>query len=191
VSPKNFILPRKGEEKVKKTNWKRLWRRIHYWIAIITAIPVIIVIVTGIILQFKKQSDWIQPPSMKGISTEPAISMEDILEAAKSVPEAEVESWDDIERLDVRPGKGIIKIRPVNLNEIQIDHQTGEILQIAYRRSDILEDMHTGAYYLRKYAQHWIFVPAEIGLGLLWLTGMYMFFLPYYTKWQKNRKKSS
>ena len=71
-------------------------------------------------MQFKKQSNWIQPNVEKTSTNKPTMLIS-YLEAAKSVPEAEIESWDDISRIDIRPEKGIAKIRSNNHWEIQID----------------------------------------------------------------------
>jgi hypothetical protein len=59
----------------------------------------------------KKVSPYIQPTTQHGTGTEPVIGFERILKVARSVPEAEIESWEDIDRLDVRPGKGVVKVR--------------------------------------------------------------------------------
>ncbi|MDC0857462.1 PepSY-associated TM helix domain-containing protein [Rickettsiales bacterium] len=76
-----------------KINWKILNRKIHYWGSIACALPVIIIIITGMLLLFKKQSDWIQPSSMRGESKVPTIQFEEILDAAKSVEAANIDSW--------------------------------------------------------------------------------------------------
>ena len=70
-----------------------------------------IIIVTGAILQLKKEVNWIQPPTRQGIGSRLSISFDDILKVASTVPEADIQSWDDIDRLDVRPGKGMLKVR--------------------------------------------------------------------------------
>ena len=46
----------------------KLNRLFHRWGAIIVALPVLVVIVTGIILQLKKEFVWIQPATQKGSS---------------------------------------------------------------------------------------------------------------------------
>ena len=38
-----------------------LTRRIHYWAAIIAAAPLLVVVVSGILLQLKKDWTWVQP----------------------------------------------------------------------------------------------------------------------------------
>lgn len=172
-----------------KINWNQLNRKTHFWGAAICAIPVIIMIVTGMILQFKKESDWVQPPSMKGSGKIPTIAFATVLEAAQSVEKVGIQSWSDIDRLDVRPTKGIIKIRANNRWEIQIDHQTGEVLTTAYRRSDLIESIHDGSFF-HEYAKLWLFFPAAVILLVLWITGMYLFIKTLITRSKKKRKSA-
>ena len=72
-------------------------------------------------MQTKKQFSWVQPSEVRGVGKTPELSMERVLEITKGVPEAEIETWKDINRLDVRPSKGLIKVRAENDWEIQID----------------------------------------------------------------------
>jgi hypothetical protein len=133
------------------------------------------------LLQVKKQVSWVQPSTMSGQGDAPEISFPEILEIARAIPEAEVSDWDDIARLDVRPGKGILKVRAKNKWEIQLDHQTGEVLQVEYRRSDTIESIHDGSFF-HELAKPWLFLAFAIGLLLLLVTGGYLFLLPYSRK---------
>ncbi len=160
-------------------------RKIHRWGAILIALPFLIVLVSGVILQLKKDVAWIQPESQKGISPEPSLSFDRILEISKTVPEAEIFAWSDIDRLDVRPGKGMVKVRANNHWEIQIDTKTGDILQSTYRRSDIIESIHDGSWF-HDSAKLWIFLPSGIIVLVLWITGIYLFFVPVISK-RRNR----
>jgi uncharacterized iron-regulated membrane protein len=162
-------------------------RKVHYWASIAVAVPILIVIVSGILLQTKKQFEWIQPIELRGASKTPMISLPQVLEISKTVAEAEIKTWDDINRLDVRPSRGMLKVRANNNWEIQIDTATGAILQTAYRRSDIIETIHDGSFF-HDAVKIWIFLPAGLVLLLLWLTGIYLFALPYLVK---RRKKSN
>ena len=166
---------------MKKIRWMKLNRKTHYWGAMLCAIPLLIVIITGILLLLKKQSDWIQPPTIKGDSRVPTLSFDKILTAAQQVELAEVKNWDDIKLLDVRPGKGIIKIRTKSSWEIQIDQQTGKLVSSAYRRSDLIESIHDGTYF-HDNAKLWIFLPSAIILLVLWITGIYLFVKPLLSK---------
>ena len=91
-------------------------------------------LITGILLQLKKDVDWIQPPTMIGENIQNlSLSFDKILDISSSVSEANISSWEDVDRLDVRPNKGIVKVRAKNNWEIQIDTFTGEVIQTAYR----------------------------------------------------------
>lgn len=171
-----------------KINWKCLNRKIHYWGAIIIALPIVIVIVSGLLLQLKKEIAWIQPPTLVGQADIPTLAFSEILEVSRSVPQTEIISWTDIDRIDLRPGKGIAKIRAKNNWEIQIDHQTGNILNVAYRRSDIIESIHDGTFFHDK-AKLWLFFPAACILLILWGTGLYLFLLPYLVKNKKRKQR--
>ena len=116
----------------------------------------------------------------------PAIGLERIFEVARSVPEAEIESWEDVDRLDVRPGEGVVKVRCKNRYEVQIDTETAEILHVAVRRSDLIESIHDGSYF-NDHFKLWVFLPAGIVLAMLVITGIYLFLLPYLVRRKRVR----
>jgi uncharacterized iron-regulated membrane protein len=167
----------------------KLNRNVHRWGSILIAIPLAVILVTGVILQLKKESAWIQPTTKEGSSRELSLSFDQILSATQTVLEANVEGWDDIDRVDVRPSKGMLKVRCKNRSEVQLDTKTGEVLQVAYRRSDLIESIHDGSFFLDR-VKLWVFLPVGLVLGVLWMTGVYLFFLPYYAKWRKRRQKT-
>ena len=70
-------------------------RKIHRWGSIIAFLPVGVILITGIMLQLKKQLDWVQPPTVKGTGKELEIEFDKVLSIAKSVPEAAILSWSD------------------------------------------------------------------------------------------------
>ena len=84
---------------------------------------------SGILLQLKKQSNWIQP-NIEITSSSKPVMLQSYLDAAISVKEANILSWDDIDRIDIRPDKGIAKIKSKNNWEIQIDIETSEYTQV-------------------------------------------------------------
>ena len=162
-------------------------RQIHLWFALAIVIPSVIVIASGVLLQVKKQSDWIQPSTKKGSAEQPSIAFAQVLSVVQSIPEMEVTSWDDVDRLDVRPGKGMLKVLANNNWEAQLDAQSGDILQVAYRRSDTIEAIHDGSWFAEG-AKLWLFLPAGILLFLMWCSGMVLL---YSTLKSKYKKKSS
>ncbi|QUM86175.1 PepSY domain-containing protein [Moritella sp. 28] len=173
---------------MKNINWKRLNRNTHYWGSIIIAIPVLIIIISGILLLIRSEFSWIQPTTMKGIGTEPKLSFEQIFDIASQVPNSDIHSWKDISKLDVKPSKGIVKVRAKNNIEIQIDNTSGQVLQVAYRRVGIIQELHEGSFF-NKHMPLWVFLPAAFILFILWVTGMYMFLRPYILKRKNNKKK--
>jgi hypothetical protein len=160
---------------------QKAFRRLHYWGAAIAAVPVVIILGTGILLQLKKNLSWVQPVEVRGASGTPSVSFDQLLAAAQSVPAAEVRSWDDIPRVEMRPQKGLVKLVSSNNTEIQIDITTGAVLASAYRRSDVIEALHDGSWFFPA-AKLWVFLPAGIILFGLWLTGLYLFILPFLAK---------
>jgi uncharacterized iron-regulated membrane protein len=150
------------------------------------ALPFIVVLVSGVLLQLKKQVDWIQPPTQRGSQNAPSISFTKVLETAMTVPQAEIHGWEDIDRLDVRPERGVLKVRAKNRWEIQIDAHSGEVLQVAYRRSDLLETIHDGSFFLAD-AKLWIFLPVALVLIGLWGTGLYLFAVPHLVKRERRK----
>ena len=168
----------------------RLARRWHRIGAILVAIPFLVVIVSGLLLQMKKQWNWIQPPTLSGESEIPTLSFEQILTAVQAVPEADIDSWDDVDRLDVRPSRGILKIRCQNGVEVQLDGASGAVLQVALRRSDLIESLHDGSWF-HPQVKYLIFLPAGIVIFFLWLSGIYLWWLPGSVRRRKRKKKSS
>ena len=166
----------------------KLNRLFHRWGAILALLPMMIIIVSGVVLQLKKEVAYIQPPTQRGTGSQLSVSFDHILEAAKTVPQAKIASWDDIDRLDVRPGKGVVKVRGKNRWEIQIDTQTGEVLQAAFRRSDLIESIHDGTYFHDSF-KLWVFLPAGLILAILAITGLHLFSLPHLARRKRRRKE--
>ncbi|MGA1496101.1 MAG: hypothetical protein ACO37D_11970 [Rhodothermales bacterium] len=47
-----------------------LARKIHYWSTLFIALPILLVLVTGLLLQVKKQWTWVQPEEQRGTPTD-------------------------------------------------------------------------------------------------------------------------
>ena len=165
-------------------------RVFHRWASVIIAVPLLVVISTGVLLLLKKDVGWIQPPTQRGSTKELALDFDRFLEIAKSVPEAEIEGWEDIDRLDVRPSKGMLKLRARNRWEVQIDAATGEVLLVAYRRSDLIESLHDGSFFHDKVTL-WVFLPSALVLFFLLVSGIILFIQPYRVRRRNQRQKKA
>lgn len=164
-------------------------RKLHRWGAIITLIPLGLVIVTGLLLQLKKQLTWVQPATMRGAATSPSLEWQELLEAAKSDSDAGIKDWSDVDRIDVRPSKGVAKVRAKNRWEVQIDIENGQVLASNYRRSDLIESLHDGSFFA-DFAKVWVFLPNGLILLGLWISGFYLWWLPIGAKRKKRKRQA-
>lgn len=174
----------------KRLNW---WSRtLHRWGALACAVPLLIVIASGLLLQVKKQVPWVQPPTARGetANADPAQTWSDILAVARSVPEAEIEGWADVDRLDVRPDRGLVKVRCRNRWELQIDLETGAVLASTKRRSDLIESLHDGSFFGDP-VKLGVFLPSGLLLLVLWFTGAWLWYLPIRNRRINRRRFAS
>ncbi len=169
-------------------NLKRLLRQVHYWLSLAVFLPAGIIFAAGIFLMLKKEIDWIQPPTERGVVEEqiPAATFEQMLAAARLHPEAGISEWSDIDRIDLRVDKGIAKLRAHSGWEVQVDTSTAEVLHVAYRRSDLIETIHDGSFFSDE-VKLYLFLPTGVLLIIMWGTGIYLFLLP---RLQKRKKRN-
>ena len=170
--------------------WNVLNRKIHYWATVAVAVPVIVVIVSGLFLQMKKHWSWVQPVEQRGTGTAPAIDLDGILKAVRTVPDLQVGGWDDVNRIDVRPSKGMAKVWLRNGWEVQVDLGSGNVLQTAYRRSDLLESIHDGSFFGGEATKLGLFLPAGVILLVMWVSGIWMFVFPLIAKRRRRKREA-
>lgn len=166
-------------------------RRVHYWLTLVVAIPLLATVTTGVMLQLKKHWSWVQPSEKKGIGDSPTVGFDKMLETIRADPQFEKLGWSDVKRIDVRPSKGMAKWTLKDDWEVQIDIQTGELLQLAIRRSDWIESIHDGSFFLGDVSKLGVFLPAGIGLMGMLLSGILMFLQPIVSKRRKLKRTRS
>ncbi|MCQ8184677.1 PepSY domain-containing protein [Parvularcula maris] len=171
---------------------QKLLRQIHRWASPLIMLPLGLVIATGILLMLKKDIDWIQPPTARGQVADqiPTQSFEALFAAASGVPQLELSGWGSLDRVDVKPDKGVVKFVAANGWEAQVDTATAEVVQVAYRRSDLIESLHDGSFFAG-WTKKWVFLPSGVVLLVLWGTGIYLFFLPHWKRRQKRLARRS
>lgn len=167
-------------------------RKLHYWGSAVIAIPLLIVIASGIVLQLKKDWSWVQPVEQRGREAAPRIELTDILTAISTHdhPDVNVSSWADIKRLDVRPDRGVAKATLQNDFEVQVDTTDGRVMQVAYRRSDWFEALHDGSIISDGY-KLWVVLPSSLVLLFLWGSGIWMWVYPIINKRRVRRRKAA
>ena len=130
----------------------RIFRKIHRTLGAFLFLFFFIVAITGLTLGWKKNSNgWILPATMKGSATnlDNWKTTKELLRISDSLLINKVDKSlsTQLDRIDIRKDKGIIKFLYIdNYWEIQLDGQSGEVLQISQRRSDFFEDIHDGSF---------------------------------------------
>ncbi len=173
-------------------NYRKLFRKIHYWLSLAVFIPCGVVFITGTLLMLKKDIAWIQPETHTGIASHvaPAVSYDEFLVAATAQPDFDAASWTDIDRIDIRLSKGIAKIHSTTGWEVQVDTQTGVALQTAFRRSGLIESIHDGSFFSNQ-VKYFVFLPSGLLLIIMWLTGIYLFLVAQIAKSRQARRRFS
>ncbi len=169
--------------------YTKLNRTIHNWLSIFVALPLLLVMVSGMFLLLKKDVDWIQPPSVRGESdATPKISHADMLAAVNAVEQTKGLKWSDFDRIDYKTDRGMVKFMTLDGWEVQVDTTNGKILSVKERRSDFFEKLHDGTYF-GEWMKYYILIPSAIFLFTLWITGLYMFIYPYFKRVSNKRNK--
>ena len=124
----------------------RLYRKLHTWAAIPLFLFMFLIGATGLLLGWKKQVRLLPKTDQgqSGLSSH-WVSLDSIQSAAQRYARQNNLS-PEIDRIDVRPQKGVAKIVfTQHFTELQIDCTSGEILSINTRTSDIIEKIHDGS----------------------------------------------
>lgn len=164
-------------------------RKIHYWATAFVAVPLLVIVSTGILLQFKKHWSFVQPTERHGFEGPPRIDLQGILDSARGATVAEVASWDDIRRIDVRPDRGVAKVWTRSGHEVQVDLGDGSILQVAVRRSDLIESLHDGSFFGGDLVKLGVFLPVGASLLFMLFSGAWLFAHPFLAR-RRARKRA-
>ena len=164
-------------------------RKVHYWAGAIIAIPALVLLASGLLLQAKKHWSWVQPAEHRGTGKTPVVSLDQLLQSVRADPELGVSTWDDVNRIDVRPGRGVAKVWLHSGYEVQVDLGTGRILHTAYRRSDLIEAIHDGSFFGGDWTKLGVFLPTGITLLMLWGTGVWMWWVTFAGKRRVRAQK--
>jgi len=162
----------------------RFFWELHKWLGIVLCLIIINISVTGLLLLEKKNVEWIQPGTRKGQEGPPAdfISVQAAMDRVLASNHPDFADMDAIDRIDVRPDKRVYKVQSkANYAEIQIDAITGDILHIASRRSDMLEQLHDGSFFGKSSHDIWMPLVAITNI-ILALSGITLWLAPKFRK---------
>lgn len=171
----------------------RKYRQWHRWIGISIAVLILLSSITGMLLAWKKNVDTLQPPTQNSRVQHQTswLSIDEISERAEKAlsdhTQLEIVS---IDRMDVRPDKGIVKVNfKQGYWEVQVDGYSGKILSIARRHADWIEHVHDGSIISDLFK---ILSMNILGLGLLilMLSGTWLWFGPKKIRKLKKRQQA-
>ena len=133
----------------QQAKWIRAFRWLHRKLALALFIFFLLIAVTGLLLGIKKHSGLLAP-TQKGISTDPSrwLSMDSLHKLANGflIDSVDAGLSTDLDRIDIRPGKGIAKfVYRGHYWGLQLDCTNGRLLLIEKRKSDFIEDLHDGS----------------------------------------------
>lgn len=132
----------------KLVNSLRKFRTWHRFFGTGLGLFILISAITGVLLGWKKDVDILQPPEQKGSHSNVAewVSIDAIVKSATHAIDSVVGRTILVDKLDVRPSKGIIKVLfKEGYWEVQVDGATGKSLSVLQRHSDWIEHIHDGS----------------------------------------------
>jgi hypothetical protein len=100
-------------------------------------------------------------------------------------------TWKQVDRIDVRPSKGIAKVLMKDGWELQVDLENGRLLQRAIRRSDWIESLHDGSFFAGDFSKLGIFLPVAFALLGLWGTGLWMLWQPIAARRRQQARRAA
>lgn len=166
----------------------KFWRSWHKSLSIIIVLPFLITIITGLSLLFRDRVNWINPV-FPPVSSQLTISFDDILKTSQSVPELDVKTWDDVNRIQIKPSNGSIVVRAKNNYQIQIDGSTAEVVGGGVGRSSILVGLHEGTFWFGNWGRYLIALPMGLIVLFLSISGIVLYMQPTLYKRSLQKKK--
>ena len=150
----------------------------HLWLGVIFTVALLSISITGILLNHKR-----------GLGLMPDVSNSATTLFTNALPLAElaikaraaggpVIGNTPVDRMDVRPGDGLVKVRfsdPAS-TEITLDIFSGKTLHVGRRGDVFLERLHSG----EAFGKRWVLLSdaAAIALVILLITGYWLWLVP-------------
>ena len=151
---------------------------LHLWLGVLSTGVLILIAVTGILLNHKRalrlMPDVPNQPTGAFENALPLAQLSEKAAAAVGLPIAA----QGIDRMDVRPGDGLIKIRYNDraVTEATVDINTGEVLHVGERNDVFLEKLHSGEIF----GSRWVLLTdiAAVLLLVILITGYWIWLYP-------------
>ncbi|HSJ10956.1 MAG TPA: PepSY-associated TM helix domain-containing protein [Longimicrobiales bacterium] len=149
----------------------------HLWLGIATTVVVLVLSITGIMLNHKRALGLMPDvPNEPTGSFESALSMAELARlAGVAAPAAGAAG---VDRMDVRPRDGLIKVRFRDdvVTEVTLDINDGRVLHVGERNDVFLEKLHSGEIF----GDNWVLLSdlGAVALLILVATGYWLWIFP-------------
>ncbi|MFZ1454607.1 MAG: PepSY-associated TM helix domain-containing protein [Saprospiraceae bacterium] len=140
----------------KQARILRIVRKIHRIFGIWLFLFLFVTGATGLLLGWKKNSfGLILAETTSGVSRDVQgfLLLDTIISISENHARLHFQNGEhEIDRIEVRPDKGIVKVNfKNNYKGLQIDATNGKILKVESRNSDLIEHIHDGSWFDRTF----------------------------------------
>ena len=150
----------------------------HLWVGVVFTVALLSISITGILLNHKRALGLM--PDVKNTSTSlftNALPLAELAIRARAAAGPVIGNT-EVDRMDVRPDKGLVKVRftdPAS-TEVTLDVFSGKSLHVGRRGDVFLEKLHSG----ETFGSNGILISdaAAIALTILLLSGYWLWLVP-------------
>lgn len=163
-------------------------RKVHKWTGLVLSVIFMFMAVTGLLLVYYLPLGLgTELKTGEGAYLGQPIPIEEVISIATSQDLPEIDSIDDIFRIELTPSANVYRVRLLNNQEVQIDASTGEVLSTKPDYSGLLISLHDG-YFFGNWWRYSAVTFAGLSLILLSFSGYYMVGYPLYKRLMARKK---
>jgi uncharacterized iron-regulated membrane protein len=155
----------------------------HLWLGVLFTVVLLGLSVTGILLNHKRGlglMPQVENPAPQALGA--SLPLADLAERARTAAGLD-EGAAPIDRMDVRPGDGYVKVRfdDPAWTEVTVDLATGTALHVGERGDVFMEQLHSGELF----GKQWVYLTdaAAVALTVLLISGYWLWLAP---RWRRR-----
>jgi hypothetical protein len=162
----------------RSRGWARWMFHAHLWLGVVTTALVLIVCITGVLLNHKRPLGLMPDVSNDAPGALPrSLPLAELAARAERAVRGDVAAA-GIDRMDVRPGDGFVKVRfdDREVHEVTVDLASGRVLHVGPRNDVFLEKLHSGEIF----GDGWTLLSdaAAVALAILVISGLWLWLYP-------------
>ena len=167
--------PQQGGRKRTVARWMF---HTHLWLGILSTGIVLLVAVTGVLLNHKRGLGLMpDPPHTPAGAFEEALPLAELARRASAAVGAEAAAA-GVDRMDVRPDDRVVKVRFADrrVMEATVDIVSGDVVHVGERNDVFLEKLHSGEIF----GSGWVLLSdaAAVLLAILLISGYWLWLYP-------------